>query len=91
MMKIKRKTKRFGSNTILKRNEKFWESIGWSGAIYVVVGYSLNANHIVYCWPIWVLGNAMIATYSCHKKAYSTMVMSLVILIMNIYGWISWS
>ena len=90
-MKIKKRTENSGSSITPKGNDKIWESIGWSGAVYVVVGYSLNANHIVYCWPIWILGNGMITAYSYHKKAYSTMVMSLIILIMNIYGWISWS
>ena len=70
---------------------KLWESIGWIGAALVVFGYSLNANHLVSCWPIWILGNGLIAAYSYRKEAHSTMVMSLVILIMNIYGWISWS
>lgn len=70
---------------------KLWEAAGWVGAALVVLGYSYNANHSVFCWPVWILGNGLISAYSYKKEAYSTMVMSLIILIMNIYGWISWS
>lgn len=87
----KRKRRKEMKNLKKGHQNKLWESTGWIGAVLVVFGYSLNANHLVSCWPVWVLGNGMITAYSYHKKAYSTMVMSLVILIMNIYGWISWS
>ena len=70
--------------------EKTWKMAGWTGASLVVVGYYLNANMHVCSWVIWVVGNGLVAAYSWHKEAYPTMVMSLVILIMNIYGFLRW-
>jgi hypothetical protein len=35
-------------------------------------------------------GNALVGAYSIYKKAYSTALMSFIIMIMNIYGYILW-
>tara|TARA_R110000765_G_scaffold297797_2_gene392888 strand:- start:217 stop:477 length:261 start_codon:yes stop_codon:yes gene_type:complete len=67
-----------------------FELIGWLGALLVVFGYYLNANHLLSSWPVWVAGNLGVGLYSYHKSAYSTMVMSLIITVMNIYGYLSW-
>ena len=79
-------------NTLNKEsnNENKWKWVGWSGAILVILGYYLNANCYVSSWLVWIVGNAFVAAYSFYKQAYPTAVMSLVILIMNIYGYISW-
>ena len=67
-----------------------WTVIGWLGAILVIIGYYLNANEYITSWIVWMIGNAMVAVYSIHKKAYSTAVMSFIIMLMNIYGYIRW-
>ncbi len=82
--------KNLGENSV-KGNENLWEQLGWAGAGLVICGYCLNANQLVSCWPVWIFGNGVIAVYSYRKEAYSTMAMSMIILALNIYGWISWS
>ena len=73
-----------------KYHENIIERLGWVGAFLVVLGYYLNAQHYLCCWLVWTVGNAFIAGYSIHKKAYPTALMSLIIAIMNIYGYIEW-
>ena len=73
-----------------KYNDRVCERIGWVGAFLVVFGYYLNANYQTSSWIVWICGNLCVAAYSMHKKAYPTMVMSIVITIMNIYGYFSW-
>ena len=63
------------------------ERIGWLGAILVVWGYYLNANEHLSSWIIWIIGNLCVAGYSWHKKAWSTLTMSIIIAIMNIYAY----
>ena len=70
--------------------ENKWKMAGWIGACFVVIGYYLNANMYACSWLMWILGNSLVAAYSWHKEAYPTVVMSLVILIMNIYGFLRW-
>tara|TARA_B100000676_G_C17501970_1_gene543611 strand:+ start:102 stop:344 length:243 start_codon:yes stop_codon:yes gene_type:complete len=67
------------------------ETIGWFGALLVVGGYYLNANGFISSWVVWVIGNLCVAGYSWYKKAWSTLTMSLIIAIMNIYGYYKWS
>ena len=63
------------------------ETIGWFGALLVVGGYYLNANGFISSWVVWVIGNLCVAGYSWYKKAWSTLTMSIIIAIMNIYGY----
>jgi hypothetical protein len=73
-----------------KHYDKILERLGWWGALLVIFGYYLNANQHISCWFVWIIGNLCVTGYSAHKKAYPTLVMSLIITIMNIYGYISW-
>ena len=74
-----------------KKVKDYYEYIGWVGALLVLFGYYLNANQCLSSWLVWIVGNLCIAGYSAYKKAYPTLVMSIVIAIMNIYGYILWS
>lgn len=67
-----------------------YEVIGWLGAGLVIFGYYLNAHQHISSWLIWIVGNVCVAGYSIHKKAWSTAVMSLIITVMNIYGYLTW-
>jgi|TARA_B110000263_G_C15270020_1_gene493026 nicotinamide riboside transporter PnuC len=67
-----------------------WKLIGWIGAGLVIFGYYLNANGYITSWLIWIAGNIMVGVYSVYKKAYSTAIMSFILTIMNIYGYIRW-
>mgnify|MGYP003123646782 CR=1 FL=1 len=70
---------------------KLSERVGWVGAALVILGYYLNANCYLSSWIVWTIGNLCVAGYSAHKKAYPTTVMSLIIAVMNIYGYFKWS
>ena len=72
-------------------HDKIMERLGWLGALLVILGYYLNANQHLSCWSVWIVGNLCVAGYSAHKKAYPTLVMSLIITAMNIYGYASWN
>lgn len=64
--------------------------IGWMGATLVIFGYYLNANEFLSSWIVWLLGNALVGIYSIYKKAYSTALMSFILMWMNIYGYLRW-
>ena len=67
-----------------------WKLLGWLGAGLVIFGYYLNANQNISSWVVWIVGNGAVGFYSFHKKAYSTAVMSFILMIMNIYGYLLW-
>jgi hypothetical protein len=65
-------------------------ALGWVGTILVLYGYYLNANMDGSCWPIWIIGNMMVGFYCVERKAYPTAVMSFILIVMNIYGYLKW-
>ena len=83
------KLKKDAFRAVLKA-EDYYEIIGWVGAGLVILGYYLNANQHISSWVVWVIGNFCIAGYSVYKKVYPTAIMSFLIAIMNIYGYLSW-
>lgn len=64
--------------------------LGWIGASLVLCGYYLNANMNDVCWPVWLIGNTLVGIYCIDRKAYPTAVMSFALVIMNVYGYLSW-
>ena len=74
----------------VKKVRGCYEVLGWIGAGLVVFGYYLNAHQYISSWLVWIVGNLLVAGYSIHKKAWSTAVMSLIITVMNIYGYLTW-
>ena len=64
--------------------------LGWFGSLLVIFGYFLNANMHSSSWLGWIVGNGFVAVYCFNKKAYPTFFMSLIIMIMNIYGYYNW-
>ena len=64
--------------------------VGWIGALMVLFGYYLNAKKITHSWLIWFIGNGLVAVYSFSISAYPTLFMSIVIMVMNIYGFFQW-
>ena len=83
-------------NTLTKNKKnmkKYYEThvLGWVGAMLVLLGYYLNANMYASSWLVWIVANALVGIYCLNKEAYPTAVMSFVLVIMNIYGYISWA
>ena len=65
-------------------------AMGTVGALLILYGYYLNANEIQESWLVWIAGNTMLGFYSLNKEAYPIAVMSFILVILNIYGYISW-
>ena len=66
------------------------ETIGWLGFIFILLGYFLNAKQNIKCFYIWGLGNILFMIYAFLISAPPQIAMSLFVLGMNVYGFISW-
>ena len=73
------------------KNNSIINLFGWIGAAMVLIGYYLNANQYISSWIVWIIGNGMVGAYSIYKNALPTATMSFVIMIVNIYGYLTWS
>jgi len=66
------------------------EILGWVATALLQVGYYLNANKSIWSWGVWLHGNALMLIYALAITSYSVAFLSIVLMAMNIYGYISW-
>ena len=66
------------------------KTLGWVATILSITGILLNANLIIWCWSVWILSNVFWIIWSINKKEWSQLVLWIVFLITNIYGWYQW-
>ena len=68
----------------------FIELMGWLGFLFILIGYYLNAKQNINCFYIWGLGNILFMIYALMIGAPPQIAMSLFVLGMNVYGFLSW-
>ena len=66
------------------------ELIGWVATLLLLVGYYLNAKQILLSWIVWLHGNALMLIYALMINSYSVAFLSVALMILNVYGYISW-
>ena len=66
------------------------EMIGWIGFVFILLGYYLNAKQNIKCFFIWGIGNILFMIYAFIISAPPQIAMSLFVLGMNVYGFLSW-
>ena len=76
---------------IAQKVKDYYEFIGWGSMVFIILGYYLNANQMISCFPVWFFGNILMGIYCCLKKTYPPAMLSFGIALLNIYGYISWS
>lgn len=63
------------------------EALGWFSTALVLVGYILNAQQFSRAAMIaWIIGDIGWITYDFYIDNFSHLVLSLVIIIINLYG-----
>ncbi len=66
------------------------EILGWISTLILLVGYYLNAKKLISSWCFWLCGNTGMLVYATLINSYSVAFLSVVLMIMNVYGYISW-
>ncbi len=66
------------------------ELLGWLATLVLLVGYYLNAKKLISSWVLWFVGNSAILIYALLITSYSVAFLSVVLMGMNVYGYISW-
>jgi hypothetical protein len=63
------------------------ETLGWLSTSLVLAGYILNARQLTrYAMYAWIVGDIGWITYDFFIDNFSHLVLSLVIIIINLYG-----
>lgn len=64
--------------------------IGWLAAAFSLIGVILNANVNIWCWFFWEISNLLWIYWSIKKREWSQLVLWLLFMLTNIYGWYQW-
>ena len=67
------------------------EVIGWLGFVGLIIGYILNAKKSISCFYVWGLGNILMTIYAVMIDSNPQVATALVVLLMNVYGYIEWT
>lgn len=67
-----------------------FEICGWVGTSLILIGYYLNAKRLSISWIVWFVGNLMMLIYSMGINAWPQLVLAIVLMCLNIYGYINW-
>lgn len=66
------------------------EVLGWIATAILLIGYYLNAKKLISSWIFWLAGNTVMLVYATLISSYSVAFLSVVLIGMNIYGYLSW-
>ena len=66
------------------------ELIGWIATAILLLGYYLNANKQISSWAFWFIGNGIMLVYALLIQSYSVASLSVILMGLNIYGYVSW-
>ena len=72
-------------------NFNYIELIGWTGFLFIIFGYYLNAKKYSYCFFIWGVGNILFILYANLINSIPMFFMSIFTLGMNVYGYLQWN
>ena len=67
-----------------------FDLIGWLGTVCILFGYYLNAQKYNSSWVVWFLGNLFMLIYSINIGASPQVLLALVLMGLNVYGYINW-
>ena len=66
------------------------EIIGWCGTICQLLGVGFNTHKKIACWAAWLASNAFLITYSIILSLWPILVLNIVFIAFNLYGWHQW-
>lgn len=64
--------------------------MSWIAVSLSILGIILNARKNVWCWAVWILSNIFWLAYEIPKGEIPSIILWVVFLVMNSYGWYSW-
>lgn len=66
------------------------DMIFWIAIILCLIGQILNSLRIIWCWPLWMIGGAILCYQLFLDQIWQQVILQIIYWFMNIVGWISW-
>jgi len=64
--------------------------LAWIASAFSITGVLLNAKRNIWCWPVWLVSNALWTYLSIVKTDWPQLVLWLFFAVGNVYGWNCW-
>ena len=71
--------------------DKNLKIISWIASIISLIGIMLNAYKIIWCWPVWIIGNLLWLYWSYKKREWAQFILWMVFEVTNIFAWYQWT
>ena len=68
-----------------------FDIIGWLGTVCILFGYYLNARKLDLSWIVRFLGNLFMLVYSVKINANPQVLLAVVLMGLNVYGYLNWN
>ena len=66
------------------------EVIGTFAGVLAIVGVMLNNRRLIWCFPVWIVSNALCFGLHVHADLYPLAVRDAVFTVLSVDGWIRW-
>ena len=77
--------------TAIKDETKKLKIVGWIAASLSLIGIALNTYLIIWCWAVWIVSDFVWIYWSTKKKVWSQVVLWIIFIVANLYGWFIWA
>jgi nicotinamide riboside transporter PnuC len=67
------------------------KTISWIASSFSLIGIFLNALKLIWCWPVWIIGNLFWIYWAWRKQEWAQVILWAVFELANIFGWYSWA
>jgi len=64
--------------------------VSWIGTFCSFAGIILNIYKIIWCWPLWLIGNCFWIYWSYKKEAHAQTILWITYQFTNLLGWYQW-
>lgn len=65
--------------------------MSWAALFLTILGLVMNARHVIWNWPVSIMGNLCWIAHFGSAQEYAGVTMNVLLLIVNIYGWRYWA
>lgn len=64
--------------------------MSYLASLITLLGVWLNARKLIWCWPVWIVGNVVWVIAYIPRHDWAVVLLDLVMVAANVAGWRQW-
>lgn len=65
--------------------------IEWIATAVSLIGLILNAQQIIWCWPVWCISNILWIYYTYKTKQFAQLLLWAAYTVVNVWAYFEWT